>query len=509
MMPGQFGPIEPRPLAFHEGQRLQHVHRRNAFGDADGQRNPGVGRFHDRVGGKRRRHEDHRRVRAGLAHRVVHAVEDRPAFVRRAALAGRHAADDLRAVRRGRLGVKRAFAAGQPLHDQPRVFVEQNGHVSASLASATTFSAASPIESAVVKFRPLSRSIRLPSSTLVPSMRITIGTRHAELRDGGNDALRQHVAAQDAAEDVDQHGLDVLVGHQDAERVLDLLGVGAAADVEEVGRLAARQLDDVHRRHRQAGAVDHAADVAVEPDVVQRELRGLDLERILFGDVAQLAEIGVAIERVVVEADLGVERQQIAALGQDQRVDLDHRGVGLDERLVDGVEQLHQLVRPRPPLSPMPNASLRAWNGTMPVPGSMCSRRIFSGSLAATSSMSMPPAALAMMTGRRGRAVDQDAQIELALDLEPFLDEHAADLLALGAGLMRDQRHADHLLRELLGFVGRLGDLDAAALAAAAGVDLRLDDGDVAAEPLGGVDRFGRRERHLAARHGNAEAREH
>jgi hypothetical protein len=63
--------------------------------------------------------------------------------------------------------------------------------------------------------------------------------------------LRQHVAAQDAAEDVDEHRLHVLVGHQDPERVLDLLGVGAAAHVEEVRRLAARQLDDVHGGHRQ------------------------------------------------------------------------------------------------------------------------------------------------------------------------------------------------------------------------------------------------------------------
>ena len=94
----------------------------------------------------------------------------------------------------------------------------------------------------------------------------------------------------------------------------------------------------------------------------------------------------------------------------------------------------------------------------------------------------MPPAALAMTTGRAGRAIDEDAQIELALDLQPFLDQHAADLLAFGPGLMRDQRHAEHLLGELLGFVGRLGELDAAALAAAAGVNLRLDDDDVAAE---------------------------
>ena len=68
---------------------------------------------------------------------------------------------------------------------------------------------------------------------------------------------------------------------------------------------------------------------------------------------------------------------------------------------------------------------------------------------------------------------------------EPFLDEHAADLPALRAGLMRDQRHADHLLGELLGLVGRFRQLDAAALAAAAGMDLRLHDDDAAAEPLG------------------------
>ncbi len=76
--------------------------------------------------------------------------------------------------------------------------------------------------------------------------------RDAELLDRGDDAFGEHVAAQDAAEDVDQDGLDALVGHQDLEGVPDLLGVGAAADVEEVRRLAARQLDDVHRRHREA-----------------------------------------------------------------------------------------------------------------------------------------------------------------------------------------------------------------------------------------------------------------
>ena len=41
-------------------------------------------------------------------------------------------------------------------------------------------------------------------------------------------------------------------GEQDAERLEHLVLVGAAADVEEVGRLAAVVLDQVHRAHRQA-----------------------------------------------------------------------------------------------------------------------------------------------------------------------------------------------------------------------------------------------------------------
>ena len=57
---------------------------------------------------------------------------------------------------------------------------------------------------------------------------------------------------------------------------------GAAADVEEVRRRFAVELDDVHRRHGEAGAVDHAADGAVERDVVEVVLRGLDLLLVLF-----------------------------------------------------------------------------------------------------------------------------------------------------------------------------------------------------------------------------------
>ena len=43
-----------------------------------------------------------------------------------------------------------------------------------------------------------------------------------------------------------------------------------------------------------------------------------------------MAELGI-----VVEADLGVEHQQLALVGDRQRVDLDLRRVGADERVVE------------------------------------------------------------------------------------------------------------------------------------------------------------------------------
>ena len=131
--------------------------------------------------------------------------------------------------------------------------------------------------SATVKLKPDSVRILRPSSTLVPSMRTTIGTLMLQIAGRGDHAGGQRVAAQNAAEDIDEHGLHVAVGKQDAEGVLDLLGVGAAADIEEVRRAAAGVLDDVHGGHGETRAVHHAGDCAVELDVVEAELARLPL----------------------------------------------------------------------------------------------------------------------------------------------------------------------------------------------------------------------------------------
>src|SRR6266404_3097225 len=177
----------------------------------------------------------------------------------------------------------------------------------------------------------------------------TLGPQHhrelePELLDRGDDALREPVHSQDAAEDVDEDRLHARIGREDAERVLDLLGGGPAAHVEEVGRLAAGQLDDVHGGHRQPGPVHHAADVAVELDVVEAVLRGLHVERGLLVHVAQGHDVLVAVERVVVEVELGIERDHPPVLRDHQRIDLGQRAVLLEVGPEEAQDQGHALL---------------------------------------------------------------------------------------------------------------------------------------------------------------------
>ena len=114
----------------------------------------------------------------------------------------------------------------------------------------------------------------------------------------------------------------------------------------------------------------------------------------------------------------------------------------------------------------------------------MYSLKIFSGVSSATFSISTPPSWLTISTEPLARAIEHDAEVELAFDAQSLLDQHALDHLPRRAGLVGDEIHAEDLLRGAEGLVGALDNLDAAALAAAAGMNLRLDDNGAAAEPL-------------------------
>ena len=208
-------------------------------------------------------------------------------------------------------------------------------------ASSTTFLAPSPMSSAITRARPDSASIFLPSSTLVPSIRRTTGSLRPSFFTAAIMPSASRSTRRMPPNTLMNTALTRRIGGQDAEGVLDLLRRGAAAHVEEVGGLAARELDDVHGGHGEARAVDHAADAAVELDVVEAVLRGLDVERRLLVDVAQGHDLGVAEERVVVEVELGVERHHAPVARHHERIDLGERAVLLEVGAEEVEDQRH------------------------------------------------------------------------------------------------------------------------------------------------------------------------
>ena len=101
-------------------------------------------------------------------------------------------------------------------------------------------------------------------------------------RQGLHDPVGDLLALGDAAEDVDEDRLHLVVGVDDLEGVGHHVGRRAAADVEEVGRLHAAVVlpgvrDDVQGRHDQAGTVTDDANFAVELYIVEVERLGLCL----------------------------------------------------------------------------------------------------------------------------------------------------------------------------------------------------------------------------------------
>src|SRR5450759_110121 len=174
------------------------------------------------------------------------------------------------------------------------------------------------------------------------------------LRGSGLDQPRRHfVATRDTAKDVDQDGLDVGIVEDQLDGTADRFVSGTAAHIQEVGRLAAVMLHEIHRGHRQTGAIDHAADSAVQPNEVDAELSGPGVRRILLVTVAEGLESGMAGQTGVVERDLRVQADQLlrggAAGGRPgdhrERVDLDEiRIVGL-HRGVEALSDGHELVQ--------------------------------------------------------------------------------------------------------------------------------------------------------------------
>ena len=126
--PGAVRANQARSLRLQIRPDFHHVDLRNAFGDADNQGDPGVGRFHDAVRRKGWRNKDHGRIRAGFFHGLGHGVEHRAIQMGAAALAGGNTTHNIGAISNRLRRVERAFAARETLHQQASIFINQYGH---------------------------------------------------------------------------------------------------------------------------------------------------------------------------------------------------------------------------------------------------------------------------------------------------------------------------------------------------------------------------------------------
>ena len=183
---------------------------------------------------------------------------------------------------------------------------------------------------------------------------------------------------------------------------------------------------------------------------------------------------GMAIEGVVVEADLGVEHQQPALAGDDQGVDLEKAHVlgdeGLVERRQEGAQLLGRTAGERERLGQRRGVVRPRAGGRIDDEGDDLLGRVVGDLLDVHAALGggddRHPAAGSRRPAARGRVRARSPRPPRCRAARPS---------ALRPGLVRHEGHAQHPPGRLAQRLERLDDLDAAALAAAARVDLRLD----------------------------------
>src|SRR3954465_9136239 len=128
--PGAIGPDQPRAAVLQELPGFDHIECGDAFRDADDQIDFGVRGFHDGIGGKWGRHENHRGIGPGFVDGFLHRIEDRPVLMRGAAFTRRDAAYNFSAVSCAGFRMECAFAPRQTLNNYPCILVNQDCHKS-------------------------------------------------------------------------------------------------------------------------------------------------------------------------------------------------------------------------------------------------------------------------------------------------------------------------------------------------------------------------------------------
>ena len=213
----------------------------------------------------------------------------------------------------------------------------------------------------------------------------------------------------------------------------------------------------------------------------------------------------MAIQRVVVEIDLGVEADEFAVLGHHQRIDFQQAHILGDKGVVETLDHRADLLG-LIILEAQRRCDFIADEGRiaghrLDLEGLDLFRRVMRHGFnvhAAFGGNDEGDAA--------GFTVHQCRQIQFAFDGRTVFNIKPLDQTAMRAGLMCHQGHAQHAPGFFLHILDGLHHLDTAALAAAAGMDLGLHHPDRAGQGLGGGNRLFHREGGLATGHGRAEA---
>ena len=189
----------------------------------------------------------------------------------------------------------------------------------------------------------------------------------------------------------------------------------------------------------------------------------------------------MAVERVVVEVEFGIEGKDARIAGLDERIHLGERAVlGQIQReeIADQRDALPELLGGQAEAERQPpGLIIREPQGRVrPLAEDLLGR--LRGDL-----LDLHPARLGGHHHvRRAGPVEGDRQVELSLDGRRLFDEHGAYLDALGRRLRRLEPHAEDLQRGPLGGHRIVRELDPTRFAAPTRVDLRLHN-DAPAEP--------------------------